>query len=167
LPTTTSGRIALRDIIDYETIKQSGEINKMRFRGIIALIVIALLAGSLPALAQQADPPAGSSLRARIKLKYLEKRDRFLHCTKDLYFAVGCKVLAGEAGIVPLTSSQSYLSYIGDQTVIDTKDESLRQAAVQEGLDRASRPGECDYYRRHPQAAEAARRAAAEASAKG
>jgi hypothetical protein len=137
----------------------------MRFRGIIALIVIALLAGSLPALAQQSDPPAGS-LRARIKLKYLEKRDRFLHRTKDLYFAVGCKVLASEAGILPLTSSQSYLSYIGDQTVIDTKDESMRQAAVQEGLDRAARPGECDYYRRHPQAAEAARRAVAEASAK-
>ena len=137
----------------------------MRFRGITALIVVALLAGSLPAAAQQVDPSAGS-LRARIKAKYLEKRDRFLHRTKDLYFALGCKVLGSEAGILPLTSSQSYLSYIGDQTVIDTKDESLRQAAVQEGLDRAARPGECDYYRRHPQAAEAARRAAAEASVK-
>ena len=157
----------MRDIIDYETIKQSGEINNMRFRGICALIVIALLAGSLPALAQQADPLAGSSLRARIKLKYLEKRDRFLHCTKDLYFAVGCKVLTSEAGILPLTSSRSYLSYVGDQTVIDTKDQSLRQAAVREGLDRAARPGECDYYRRHPQAAEAARRAATQASAMG
>jgi hypothetical protein len=140
----------------------------MRFRGITALIVVALLAGSLPAAAQQVDPSAGS-LRARIKAKYLEKRDRFLHRTKDLYFALGCKVLGSEAGILPLTSSQSYLAFIGDQTIIDTqeerlKDESLRQAAVQEGLDRAARPGECDYYRRHPQAAEAARRAAAEAS---
>jgi hypothetical protein len=137
----------------------------MRVRGVIAFVVVALLAGSFPALAQQADPPT-ASLRARIKAKYIEKRDRFLHRTKDLYFAVGCKVLASEAGILPLTSSQSYLSYIGDQTLIDTKDESLRQAAAQEGLDRAARPGECDYYRRHPQAAEAARRAAAEASAK-
>jgi hypothetical protein len=137
----------------------------MRVRGVIAFVVVALFAGSFPALAQQADPPT-ASLRARIKAKYIEKRDRFLHRTKDLYFAVGCKVLASEAGILPLTSSQSYLSYIGDQTLIDTKDESLRQAAAQEGLDRAARPGECDYYRRHPQAAEAARRAAAEASAK-
>jgi hypothetical protein len=79
---------------------------------------------------------------------------------------MGCKVLANEAGILPLTSAESYLAFIGDQTIIDTKDESLRQAAVQEGLDRASRPGECDYYRRHPEAAAAARRAAAEASAK-
>jgi hypothetical protein len=137
----------------------------MHFRGIFAIVVIALLAGSLPAAAQQVDQPR-TTLRAKIKAKYLEKRDRFLHRTKDLYFAVGCKVLAGEAGIVPLTSSQSYLAFIGDQTIVDIKDESLRQAAMQEGLDRAKRPGECDYYRRHPEAAEAARRAEAEATAK-
>ena len=115
--------------------------------------------------AQQVDPPA-AGVRAKIKAKYLEKRNRFLHRTKDLYFAVGCKVLASSAGILPLTSSESYLAFIGDQTIIDTKDESLRQAAVQEGLDRAARPGECDYYRRHPEAAAAARKAVAEASAK-
>jgi hypothetical protein len=142
--------------------QHQGEIVTMRVRGIIAFVVVALLAGSLPVAAQQADPASGS-MRARIKAKYLEKRDRFLHRTKDLYFAVGCKVLAGEAGILPLTSSQSYLAYVGEQTVVDTRDESLRQAAVQEGLERAAKPGECDYYRRHPEAAEAARRAAAEA----
>jgi hypothetical protein len=137
----------------------------MRMQSMIGLVVVALLAGALPSAAQQADPPA-ITLRAKIKAKYLEKRDRFLHRTKELYFAVGCKVLASEAGILPLTSNESYLAYIGDQTVIDTRDESLRQAAAQEGLERAKRPGECDYYRRHPEAAEAARRAAAEASAK-
>jgi hypothetical protein len=136
----------------------------MRFKGTTALVIVALLAGSLPAGAQQVDQPA--SFRAKIKAKYLERRDRFLHRTKDLYFAVGCKVLRSEAGILPLTSSQSYLAFIGDQTIVDTKDESLRQAAVQEGLERAAKPGECDYYRRHPEAAEAARRAAAEASTK-
>jgi hypothetical protein len=136
----------------------------MHFKGTIALVVVALFAVTLPAAAQQTDAPA--SFRTKLKAKYLEKRDRFLHRTKDLYFAVGCKVLASEAGILPLTSSDSYLAFIGEQTVVDIKDESLRQAAVQEGLDRAKRPGECDYYRRHPEAAEAARRAAAEASAK-
>jgi hypothetical protein len=138
----------------------------MRIQGIIALLVVSLLAASLPANAQQVDQPAATSWRAKIKAKYLEKRDRFLHRTKDLYFAVGCKVLASEAGILPLTSSESYLAYVGDQTVVDTRDESLRQSAAQEGLDRAARPGECDYYRRHPEAAAAARRAAAEATAK-
>jgi hypothetical protein len=136
---------------------------KMRVQGTLVLVVVAVLAGSLPAAAaQQVDQPA-STLRSRIKAKYLEKRERFLHRTKDLYFAVGCKVLASEAGILPLTSSESYLAFVGEQTIVDTKDESLRRAAAQEGLARAARPGECDYYRRHPEAAEAARRAAAEA----
>jgi hypothetical protein len=138
----------------------------MRFRNFIVLVIVALLAGSLPAAAQPADPPAKSSLSARIKAKYKEKRDRFLHRTKELYFAVGCKVLASEAGIVPLTSSNSYLAYVGEQTIIDTKAETLRQEAVQEGLERAKKPGECDYYKRHPEAAEAARRAAGEAAVK-
>jgi len=137
----------------------------MRIQGIAALVVVGLLAGALPAGAQQAEPPA-AGMRAKLRAKYLEKREKFLHRTKDLYFAVGCKVLASSAGILPLTSSESYLAFIGDQTIVDIHDESLRQAAMQEGLDRAARPGECDYYRRHPEAAAAARRAAAEASVK-
>jgi hypothetical protein len=75
-------------------------------------------AASLSAGAQQADQPAG--FRAKIKAKYLERRDRFLRRT----IAVGCKVLASEAGILPLTSSESYLAFIGDQTLVDTKGES-------------------------------------------
>jgi hypothetical protein len=137
--------------------------NKMRIRSTVALVAVALLASSLSANAQQADPPKG--FRASVRAKYLEKREKFLHRVKDAYFAVGCKVLAREAGILPLTSSESYLAFVGDQTIVDTKDEGLRQAAMQEGLDRAAKPGECDYYRQHPEAAEAMRRAAAEAAA--
>jgi hypothetical protein len=156
----------LRDHFKYEIIAIGlGGIIKMRTQSVIALLVVSLLA-ALPASAQQVDQPVATGLRAKIKAKYLEKRDRFLHRTKDLYFAVGCKVLASEAGILPLTSSESYLAYVGDQTVIDTRDERLRQSAAQEGLDRAAKPGECDYYRRHPEAAAAARRAAAEAAGK-
>jgi hypothetical protein len=65
------------------------------------------------------------------------------------------------AGVQPLTSHDSYLAYVGDQTIVDLKDdEALRQAAMQEGLAQAGKPGECDYYRRHPEAAAANRRAA-------
>jgi len=96
----------------------------LRFKGTIALVVVALLAGSLSAGAQQADHATG--FRTKIKAKYLERRDRFLRRTKDLYFALGCKILASEAGILPLTSSESYLAFIGDQTIVDTKDESVR-----------------------------------------
>jgi hypothetical protein len=161
-----SGKVPLRGRTGCEIIRDGlGGTSKMRIQGIVALLVVSLLAASLPAAAQPVDPPA-ATLRAKIKAKYLEKRDRFLHRTRDLYFAVGCKVLASEAGILPLTSPESYLAFIGDQTVVDTRDERLRQSAKQAGLDRAARPGECDYYRRHPEAAEAARRAAAEASTK-
>jgi hypothetical protein len=118
-----------------------------------------------PARPQRAEPQA-NAFRAKIKAKYAEKRERFMHRVKDLYFAVGCKVLASEAGILPLTSAESYLTFVGDETIIDTKDESLRQEAMREGLERAAKPGECDYSRRHPEAAEAARRAVAEAAAK-
>jgi hypothetical protein len=131
----------------------------------IALLGLALaVAASVvsPAMSQQAEPP--KSFAAKLKAKYHEKREKYLARVKQLYFAVGCKVLTSEAGIVPLTSSESYLAYIGDQTIVDVRDEDMRKAAAQEGLDRASRPGECDYYRRHPEAAEAARRAAAEAA---
>jgi hypothetical protein len=128
-------------------------------------VAVSLMSMSPSAQAQQAEPHA-ESLRAKLKAKYLERRGRFMHRVKDLYFALGCKVLSGEAGIMPLTSSDSYLAFIGDQTIIDTKDETARQEAVREGQELAAKPGECDYFRRHPEAAEAARRTVVEAKAK-
>jgi hypothetical protein len=132
------------------------------------IIVAAVLAAGAPAVsAQQQTEPHKQTLREKIKEKYLARRAKFMQRVKDAYFAVGCKVLAREAGILPLTSNDSYLAYIGDQTIVDLKDdEALRQAAMQEGLDRAAKPGECDYYRKHPEAAETIRKAAAEAAAK-
>jgi hypothetical protein len=138
------------------------EIGQMMRNPVVAALVVAVVSVSMPAHAQQAGQHT-ESFRAKIKAKYLERRDRFMHRVKDVYFALGCKVLAREAGILPLTSNESYLAYIGDQTIVDTRDENLRQAAVQDGLARAARPGECDYYRKHPEAAAAMRRTAAEA----
>ena len=124
------------------------------------------LTAVLPAAnAQQADPPR-QGLTARLKQKYLERRAKFVHRAKYIYFAVGCKVLTSEAGMRS-TSNQSYLTYIQEQAIFDLKeDEVLLQAAIQEGLDRAAKPGQCDYYRKHPEAAEAIRREAAEAERK-
>ena len=131
------------------------------------IAVTAALTAVVPvSKAQQTNPPK-HSLSAKIKQKYLERRAQFMHRVKDVYFAAGCKVLAGGAGIQPLTSHESYLAYIGDQTIVDlNEDEVLRQAAMQEGLAQAEKPGECDYYRRHPEAAAAIRRAAADAAKK-
>jgi hypothetical protein len=135
---------------------------------IIRLIVVAaVLAAVVPSVhAQQSEPPK-QSFREKIKEKYLARRAKFMQRVKDAYFAVGCKVLAREAGIMPLTSNDTYLAYIGDQTIVDLKeDEARRQVAMQEGLDRAAKPGECEYYRKHPEAADAIRKQAADAAAK-
>jgi hypothetical protein len=130
---------------------------------LLGVLVASLIAVVSPPVEAQQTEPHTESFRTKIKAKYMEKRERFMHRVKDLYFAAGCKVLAGEAGIMPLTSADSYLAYIGDQTIVDTKDEFARQAAAREGQELAAKPGECDYFRRHPEAAEAARLAVAKA----
>jgi hypothetical protein len=130
---------------------------------VYVLAVAAALTAVLPSATAQQANPANQGLSARIKQKYLERRAMFVDRVKDIYFAVGCKVLSNDAG-TRSTSKESYLTYIQEQTVLDLKeDEELLKAAKQEGLDRAAKPGRCDYYRRHPEAAEAIRREAAEA----
>ncbi len=137
----------------------------MKIRVIILASAVAFAAVLPPsAMAQQTDPPK-QSLSAKIKQKYLERRAKFVGRVKDIYFAVGCKVLPGEAGTRSLTRRDAELANIRDQAVFDLKeDEELVEAAKQEGLERAAKPGACDYYRRHPEAAEAMRRAADEAT---
>lgn len=133
-------------------------------RTICVVAVAVALTATLPAAnAQQADPPK-QTLTAKLKQKYLERRAKFIRRVKDVYFAAGCKILTNEAGIHSLTNKDSYLALVQEQTVLDLKeDQELVEAAKQEGLNRAHKPGECEYYRRHPEAAEAMRRAAAEA----
>ncbi|MFZ1174657.1 hypothetical protein [Bradyrhizobium sp.] len=130
----------------------------------VVAVAVALTAVIPAASAQQAAPPT-QSLSAKIKQKYLERRAKFVRRVKDIYFAVGCKILPGEAGTRSLARRDSDLANVREQAVLDLKeDEDLVHAAMQAGLDRAAKPGECDYYRRHPEAAEAMRRAAAEAA---
>jgi hypothetical protein len=124
-------------------------------------VALALAAISPQAVAQQADPPK-QGLSAKIKRQYLERPAKFMRHVKDIYFAVGCKVLPSEAGARSLANRDSYLASVREQAVLDLKeDEDLVEAARQAGLDRAAKPGACDYYRRHPETAEAMRRAAA------
>jgi hypothetical protein len=131
----------------------------------VIAVALALAAVSPPAMAQQADPPK-QSLSATIKQKYLERRARFVRHVKDIYFAVGCKILPGEDSTRARARKDSLLASVREQAVLDLKeDEDLVRDAMQEGLNRASKPGACDYYRRHPEAAEAIRRTAAEAAA--
>ena len=136
----------------------------MRKSVYILAVAMALTAVLPDATAQQGDPPK-PSLSARIKQKYLERRTKFVGRVKDIYFAVGCKIITSGAGTRSLTSREAYLASVRDQAVFDLKeDEDLVERARQAGLERAAKPGECDYYRRHPEAAEAMRRAASEAA---
>ena len=127
----------------------------------ILAVAIALTAVLPAARAQQADPPK-QSLTAKLKQKYLEQRAKFVGQVKDIYFGVGCKILSSDAGARLLARRDRDLANVRDQVVLDLKeDEELVEAAKQEGLDRAAKPGQCEYYRRHPEAAEAMRREAA------
>jgi hypothetical protein len=127
----------------------------------VVAVAIALTAVSPQATAQQTDPPK-QSLSVKIKQQYLERRAKFVRHVKDIYFAVGCKILPGESGARSLAGRDSYLASVREQAVLDLKeDEELVAAARQAGLDRAAKPGACNYYRRHPEAAEAMRKAAA------
>lgn len=131
----------------------------MRKRICMMAVAVALAAISPSAIAQQTDPPK-QGLSAKLKQRYLERREKFVRRVKDVYFAVGCKILPGEAGN---RSRENYLASVREQAVLDLKeDEELVEAARQAGLDRAAKPGACDYYRRHPEAAEAMRRSATE-----
>ena len=130
----------------------------------VVAVAVALTAVIPAASAQQAAPPT-QSFSVKIKQKYQERRAKFVRRVKDIYFAVGCKILSDEAGTRSFARRDSDLANVREQAVLDLKeDEDLVHAAMQAGLDRAAKPGECDYYRRHPEAAEAMRRAAAEAA---
>jgi hypothetical protein len=130
-------------------------------RTVYVVAVAVTLTAVLPAAkAQQADP-LKQSLTAKLKQKYLERREKFVRHVKDIYFAVGCKVLPSDAGTRSLARRDRDLANIRDQAVLDFKeDQELVEAAKQEGLERAAKPGQCDYYRRHPEAAAAMRREA-------
>ncbi len=128
----------------------------------ILAVAVALTAVLPAASAQQADP-LKQGLTAKLKQKYLERREKLVRHVKDIYFAVGCKVLTSDAGTRSLAHRDRDLANIRDQAVLDLKeDQELVEAAKQEGLDRAAKPGQCDYYRRHPEAAAAMRREAGE-----
>jgi hypothetical protein len=125
----------------------------------IGLLCLGVAAFSLPAAAQQSDTP-GKPAATGFKAKFKEKRAKFVSRMKNIYFAAGCKILDNEAraGLVDAEVARVFVRQKADPKVDD-----LRKEAEQEGLARASQPGECDYFQKNPAAAEAIRKAAREA----
>ena len=123
------------------------------------LLCLAVGAFSLPATAQQSDTP-GTPAATGFKAKFKEKRAKLASRMKTIYFAAGCKILDNEAraGLVDVEAARVFLKQKVNPEVDD-----LKKEAEQDGLARASRPGECDYFLKNPEAAEAMRKAAKEA----
>ena len=125
----------------------------------IGLLCLAVGAFALPATAQQSDIP-GTPAATGFKAKFKEKRAKFVNRVKSIYFAAGCRILDNEAraGLVDAEAARVFTRKKADPKVDD-----LKKEAEQDGLARASKPGECDYFLKNPQAAEAIRKAAREA----
>jgi hypothetical protein len=125
----------------------------------IGLLCLAIAAFSLPATAQQSDT-AGTPAATGFKAKFKEKRAKFATRMKTIYFAAGCKILDNEAraGLVDAEVARVFVRQKTDPDV-----DNIKKEAEQDGLARASRPGECDYFQKNPEAAEAIRKAAREA----
>lgn len=125
----------------------------------IGLLCLAVAAFSLPAAAQPSDTP-DKPVATGFKAKFKEKRAKFVSRMKTIYFAAGCRILDNEArvGLVDAEAARVFVRQKADPNVEDIKKE-----AEQDGLARASKPGECDYFQKNPEAAEAIRKAAKEA----
>lgn len=126
----------------------------------ISLLCLAVGAFSLPATAQQSSDNPATPAATGFKAKFKEKRTKLVGRMKTIYFAAGCKILDNEAraGLVDAETARIFVKEKADPQVDD-----LKKEAEQEGLARASRPGECDYFQKNPEAAEALRKAARDA----
>ncbi len=125
----------------------------------VGLLCIALAVVAAPASAQQGDTSASSGMKAKLK----EKRDKFVGRVKNIYFAAGCKILDSESRIDPLVDYETVRLF--KTKTVNPKIDNLKKEAQQEGLARASKQGECDYFRKNPEAAQAIRKQAADAAA--
>jgi hypothetical protein len=103
---------------------------------------------------------SGHTRRNRLQGKVQGETGQICQPHEDRLFAAGCKILDNEAraGLVDAEAARVFVRQKADPKVND-----LIKEAEQDGLARASRSGECEYFLKHPEAAEAIRKAAREA----
>jgi hypothetical protein len=105
--------------------------------------------------ANHVDPYAGVEQKAAAE-NYRRVRGQVLDVIRNLYFAVGCKVFASEAAILPLISAQQDALFqqaqAGSGVIIDRELKGLMQSAARDGMTRASNLRACDYWKSNPQA---------------
>lgn len=122
---------------------------------------LALLALLTIAPAAQAEPYAESDRRHQ-QIEYLQDREDFLRLVKNLYLAVGCKVVSSEAQILPMLSEQRRIRFSGPP-VSDPQFEPLIKEAARAGLAQAADARGCEFYSNDPNAVRYVRKAAEEA----
>jgi hypothetical protein len=98
-------------------------------RAFSAGLVLAFLASNAGA---QSDP-------------YTAQRAEYLRLVKNLYLAVGCKVVAGEPQILPMLSEQRRIAFGGPPRADPLLEPMIREAA-QSGLAEAAQPEGCAFY---------------------
>src|SRR5437763_539420 len=123
----------------------------------IGVLCLALGAFSLPATAQQSSDTPGTPAATGFKAKFKERRAKWVGRMKTIYFASGCKILDKEARVALVDAEAARISV---KQKAGPPVDDLKKEAEQEGLAQASRPGECDYFQKNPEAAQAIRKAA-------
>ena len=115
--------------------------------------------------AQPADPYAAAEAEVKVA-RYKQRREVFLNLVQKLYFSVGCKVFASEAGVLPLISIERRILF-RDELLIDNALDGLMRDAAKAGMGHASESGACNYWRQNPEIVADVRRAAQKAASGG
>jgi len=88
------------------------------------------------------------------KIDYKKDSDEFFGQIKALYFAIGCKVISGEASLTPYIRGirGAFDARVLESGVHPNETGRMKQAA-REGMAKAKEVGACDFWRQHPEMA--------------
>jgi hypothetical protein len=78
----------------------------------------------------------------------------FFSEVRYIYFGFGCKVVMNEVDILPLVNllAKNLDRERIEMSIADPNAEMMMRKTVSEGMAKASRAGECDFWHKHPDA---------------
>jgi hypothetical protein len=86
--------------------------------------------------------------------RYVHDRTMFFSEVRYIYFGFGCKVVMNEVDILPLVNllAKNLDRERIEMSIADPNAEMMMRKTVSEGMAKASRAGECDFWHKHPDA---------------
>ncbi len=117
------------------------------------VIVGCLMACTIPAKAQsiQIDKKL---IQIVERVDYKKDSDEFFGQIKALYFAVGCKVVSGEASLTPyIRDINGAFDARAHESGIHPNETGRMKQAAREGMAKAKEVGACEFWRQHPEMA--------------